>query len=76
MLAQGRGDVDKSAYARHRPEQTLLYPLVEAHCIDIEVCSCCGGSAKGTACIEDPETMPDKAGQELALSQTNQQGRH
>jgi hypothetical protein len=31
MLAQGRGDLGKSAYERHRPEQTLLYQLVEAH---------------------------------------------
>ena len=31
MLAQGRDGLNKTAYERHQPEQTLLYQLVEAH---------------------------------------------
>ncbi len=31
MFAQGRDGLGKSAYERHRPEQTRLYQLVEAH---------------------------------------------
>jgi len=31
MLAQGRDGLDKTAYERHQPEQTLLYRLIEAH---------------------------------------------
>jgi hypothetical protein len=31
MLAQGRDGLGDTAYARHQPEQTLLYQLVEEH---------------------------------------------
>jgi len=33
--------------------------------IDIEVCGRCGGAVRVIACIEDQDTMPDKAGQAL-----------
>jgi hypothetical protein len=31
MLSPGRDAVDRAAYERHQPEQTLLYQPVEAH---------------------------------------------
>jgi hypothetical protein len=45
------------AYARHRPEQTSLYRLVEQHYpfnIDVETCVRCGKAVRVVGSIEEP----------------------
>ena len=57
MHAHGREAADGLAYARHRPEQTSLYRLVEQRYpfnIDVEICVRCGKAVRVVASIEQP----------------------